>query len=117
MKAHSFDPADLTFVLSFLATFILAREDNCIHEGATMLAMPHFIVDLIASSLNCRMVQSDSTARIPTSINSNEVTLQALRFWSYLEVASHLLKRYTHEEAITEANEAILKLKRLANMM
>lgn len=59
--------------------------------------------------LNSRSVQSDGTKRIDTTVNSNGAALQAPRLHSYSKVINHLLKRFANDEAITEADDAVLR--------
>lgn len=77
----------------------------------------YFVADRVTLSLNSRMVQSDDTKDIKTDDNSNGATLQPSHLQSYPEAMNHLLKRYANNEAIAEADAAILCFTQLANTM
>lgn len=109
MKIKSFNSINSILALGFQATFKLACEANHFRECTAMRAMPYFLADRVASYLNSRRVQRDGPKGMKTTVHSIKTTLQAFSHRFYQELVSHLLKRYTYNEAIAEANAAIFR--------
>lgn len=116
MMTHNFDLTDTLLVVRFLTSFKLARDASHVHKGATMRVMTHFVADHVASSLNEHTVQSENTKGFTITTNSNRATLQATILRVCKETMKYFLKRYDHDKAISEANETIFWLTKLANM-
>lgn len=116
MKTHSFDFAHPILILSFLTTSNLACSTKRNPEGSTMWAIQSLVADRIAASFNSHMVQSDGIRSVNTTVESNGAALQAPRLRSYREVIGHILKKYAHNEAISDADQATLRFTQLANM-
>lgn len=100
VKIYSFDSKNSVSILGFGTTFKLACNADCIHKSAIMWSMPHFVPGHVASSLNNRVVQSDSTKGILATFNSDGATPHTPRLWSYLKVVDHLKqelrRRWSH---------------------
>lgn len=116
MKTHNLDPADPIAILGSLTTYRLACNANRIHEREAMWAMPHFVADQVASSLNDRMVQADEIKGMGTTVNSNGTALHVHRLRLYSEVVNHLLKWNARDETIAEADATILRYMQPSNM-
>lgn len=78
--------------------------------------MPSFVTDCVESSLNTRMVWSDGTKELVTTVNSNGAALQIPLLRSYSTKILRLLKRYTNDETIAEADAAILCITQSSDM-
>lgn len=116
MKTCSFDPTDLISVLSSLTPFSLECDANRIYERAAIWAMSNFVAYRIISPFNSRMVQSDGIKDTTATVEFKGATLQTARHRFYPEVVNHLLKRYAHYDATTQADAALLRFTQLANM-
>lgn len=78
--------------------------------------MPHLVADRVGPSVNGRMAQRWSINITVTTANINGDTLQAPRLWFYPKAGKHLLKKFTHDEAIAEADGAGMRFTQHANM-
>lgn len=83
LKAHTFDYSDPISISGFLTMFKLAWNANRVYEGAAMWAMPRFVADHVASSLNSRKMKNDETKGFATTVNYDGVELQALSLRPY----------------------------------
>lgn len=80
-----------------------------------MWAMPSFVADHVAASLNSRMVRSDDTSIAVATVHATAAS-QAPRLTSYPEVVNHLLKRYANDQGIAETDAAISRYSQPAIM-
>lgn len=54
------------------------------------------------------MAQSDGTKERAASFKFNDAVLQASRWWKQTEAINHQLEKYVNDEAIVEADAAML---------
>lgn len=71
MKAHVSSQSNSTFFIRLLATYKLACNTNNIYEGADMWVRPSFAKNVLATTLNNRML---TAAHIPPDVVSDNTT-------------------------------------------
>lgn len=106
LKLHILDTKDPISVIGFLSTIKLACDANCILKGSTMLVLPQYVNETIASALDSRMVAKDKFTPITVSVRNYDTRSRKLHC-PCPEVANYLLKKFPSDQAIAEADAAI----------
>lgn len=115
MKAHLFDSEDPITMIGFLTTSKFACDTNHIQEGAAMWALPHYVNETLANSLDSRMCATDKSYPIATSLrNVDNQSHKLLRL--YPDVVNYLLKKFATDPAIAGFDAAILLYMQAGNM-
>lgn len=115
MEAHFFNPKDSISIIGFMATFLLARSTDRMHEKAVIWPLLHYGNDTLAHLFNSRMCPTDKIVSIATLLHNVVNQSHELLRW-YSVVKNSLKNKFVTDQAIAECDFPILRYIRRDNV-
>lgn len=98
-----------------MATFKLACDTSCNHDGATLWVLPSYVKETFTNALKRRMCAEERSSPLAASVRNEEKRPRIL-LQSHPSVISFHLKRYATDLAAAEYNATILRYVHPSNM-
>lgn len=108
VKAHLLDPSDSNSIISFLTTFKLAYETDCIRDVAVMRVLSFSVKYVLSMMLNSYMSASTQIAVVFKSVNTVKPMTQKKPLCSYYKVVNYLLQKFKSDQSIAKMDSTFL---------